>query len=300
MRNKSLSTFLVVLAAVTWGSIGLFTRLLDAAGINTFQSVSIRATVTAIALAAILAFTNPKGFLVKLRDLPIFALCGVLSITINNTCYFYSIKYSGMSTAAVLLYTAPIFVTIMSLFVYREKLNHVKITALVMTFAGCILVSMTSGGEAGFSWLGIIFGLVSGLCYALYTMISKRLMTSYSPLTVAVYIFVFASISSFVTSNPVECVKAVVENGQVMNALGLGVISSAIPYFAYNAGLLNMAPSNAAIIATLEPVVAALIDIFFFKSYDSLLFKVLGMVFVVGAVIYLNLKSTHNTRRAKQ
>ncbi len=286
-QNQALYATLIIASGIFWGTIGLFTKTLDAAGVGTFSSVSIRSTVTALFLGIILALTNRGGFKVNFKHLPIFAICGVLSLTVNNSCYFYSIKLSGMATAAVLLYTAPIFVMIMSMLVYKEKLTVKKGVCLVLTFVGCICVSMTETA-ASFSWVGILCGLVSGFCYALYTMISKSLMENYSPLTTAFYIFVFASLSSFVIANPVNTVSQVAQTGTVLWAIGLGVVSSAIPYLLYNMGLVGLAPSKAAIIATVEPVVAALIDVFFFKSTEAIAFKVTGVLLVVGAIIFMN------------
>ena len=286
-KTPALYATFIIASGIFWGTIGLFTKMLDAAGVGTFNSVSIRSTVTMLFLGLLLLISNPKAFRINLRHVPIFALCGVLSLTINNSCYFYSIKLSGMATAAVLLYTAPIFVMIMSMVFFKEKLTAKKVVCLVLTFVGCIFVSMTET-VASFSWVGIVCGLISGFCYALYTMISKILMENYSPLTTAFYIFVFASLSSFVIANPVETVRLVAQTDTLIWALGLGVVSSALPYLLYNMGLVGLVPSKAAIIATVEPVVAAVIDVLFFKSTEALVFKVMGVMLVVGAIIFMN------------
>ena len=73
----------------------------------------------------------------------------------------------SLSTAAILLYTAPTIVMLLSALFFKEKITPIKLAALVMAFAGCCLVSGLGQGENALSLGGLLFGLGSGVGYAL-------------------------------------------------------------------------------------------------------------------------------------
>ena len=185
MGAKRRACFFILLAAALWGVVGIFVRRLSAAGFSAMQIVAIRIAVPAIADTLFLLAADRSSLCVRLRDCYLFVLTGVW-------CYFNAIEASSLGVAAILLYTAPAIVNVLSVWVFRERLTLRKGIAVAATFLGCVLVTGV-GAETRLSVRGIVFGLGSGVGYALYTVFRKLALKKYSSRTVTVYTFLFAA-----------------------------------------------------------------------------------------------------------
>lgn len=278
----------IIAATVLWGFVGFFSTSMKNAGMTTFQSVSARLTFAALTLILATLVTNPKrGFRVSFKDLLLLFACGTISLTINNCFYFTSIERSGMSVAAVLMYTAPIFVMLMSALIYKEKITKKKLTALCITFLGCFLVSLTSTQNKADA-LGIFCGVASGFTYALYSIFANSLLKRYSSMTVVMYTYISAAISAYFIADPVETFTALKDTDMFIYALLFGALSSAAAHGLYSLGMKHTEPSLASIVATLELVAASIVGFFAFSQYLSW-YNYIGIVLVLCAVILLNL-----------
>ena len=164
----------IIAAAGLWGCIGLFLKLLTAAGLTSMQGVAMRSLVGAVFYGLFLFFSNREALRVDPKDCGWFLGTGVCSLLFFNWCYFNAITLSSMSVAAVLLYTSPVFVTLMSALFFREAVTPVKLIALIVTFSGCVLVTgLFPLGQTPISAKTILFGLGSGFGYALYSIFGK-------------------------------------------------------------------------------------------------------------------------------
>ncbi len=168
--NKTiLGPLLIIIAGCFWGSMGIFVRRLSTYGFDSIQIVSIRVTLAALLFALVLLIKDRKGFKIALRDLPLFLGLGFGSILFFTVCYFTAITMMPLSTAAILLYTSPIWIMLMSFLFFHEKMNGRKVLALALAFAGCVLVSGISG--EGITVKGLLIGLGSGIGYGLYSIL---------------------------------------------------------------------------------------------------------------------------------
>ena len=141
-NHRPNGTILIILAAIFWSSMGIFVRgLTELAGFTSIQIVSLRLTVAALVFALILFIKNPKGFRIRMKDIPLFLGLGIGSVLFFTACYFAAIRMMTLSMAAILLYTSPIWVMLLSILFFREKLTGRKLIALSFSFLGCILVS---------------------------------------------------------------------------------------------------------------------------------------------------------------
>ena len=148
---------LILLAGCFWGSMGLFVRRLGALGFSSRQVACLRLTVGALVFVLLLLILDRKALKIRLRDLPLFLGLGLLSVLFFTFCYFRAIELMPLATAAILLYTSPIWVTLMAALFFHERLTVRKLLALGLAFAGCVLVSGLSGGSLTF------YGLLVGL-----------------------------------------------------------------------------------------------------------------------------------------
>ncbi len=291
---KQSGSLLIILAGVFWGSMGVFVRgLTSLAGFSSIQIVCVRLTVAAISFGIILFIKNPQGFRIARKDIPLFLGLGLGSILFFTTCYFTAIRMMSLSVAAILLYTSPIWVMLLSTLFFHEKMTGTKLLALAASFLGCILVSGIGTGETSINTAGILIGLGSGLGYGLYSILGTIALRRYSTYTVTAYTFITAATGSFfVCSLPDLWHKITVCEHKpflLLFILLTGLVTAVIPFLLYTLGLEQVEASRAAILATVEPMVATLIGIALFHEYMTLM-SVLGVLCILSAIVLLNNK----------
>ena len=293
--KRNFGPALIILAGCFWGSMGIFVRRLGTFGFTPIQIVSIRLTVAALVFAILLLIKDRSGFRIAWRDLPLFLGLGFGSILFFTVCYFSAITMMPLSTAAILLYTSPIWIMLMSVVFFREKLNRTKLIALALAFAGCVLVSGISG--EGLTLTGLLLGLGSGIGYGLYSILGTIALRKYSPYTVTTYTFLFAAAGSWLVCSPADMISkfaaAPDRTGLILFCCLTGLVTAVIPFLAYTLGLRTVEASKAGILATIEPLVATLIGFLVFSEPVTLL-SGLGIILILAAVVLLNRKQQSN------
>ena len=293
LKNKksNLGPILIIIAACFWGSMGIFVRHLEAYGFTAIQIVSIRLTLAAVIFSILQIFIDRAGFKIALRDILLFLGLGLGSILFFTICYFSAITIMPLSTAAILLYTSPIWIMLMAAIFFHEKLNAKKLIALALAFAGCVLVSGISGD--GITVVGLLLGLGSGLGYGLYSILGTVALRRYSPYTVTTWTFIFAACGSWCVCRPADMILKFAGAEKLPLLLGFCVltalVTAVIPFLTYTLGLRTVEASKAGIIATLEPVVATVIGIVCFGEGLTIL-SAAGILLVLAAVVVLNIK----------
>ena len=291
MRSKvNFSVLAVLLAGVFWGTAGIYVRTLEKYEIGQMQLVLFRALFSAIIFALIVLFKDKTLFKVKLKDLWIFACGGLFSIVLFNFSYYKTMSLTTLSVAAVLLYTAPIFVCIMARLFFKERLNLQKVTACAIAFLGCCFVTGLFEGEHNIGAAAVGFGLLTGFGYALYTIFTTlAFKRGYKTLTITFYIFLFAAIFSLPLVDLGETVSQIAAAPISLEVpAAMALLNTVAPYLLYTTGLKGVDASAAPIIATIEPVVATVISVAY--GEEMTLLGGLGIVLVLGSVVLLNFK----------
>lgn len=290
---KKSGPILVLSAGILWGIIGIFVRRLTAWGFDSMQIVAVRAWTTVVLLGLYLLLADRTKFKVKLADWWCFVGTGLVSVVFFNFCYFKAITLTSLSVAAVLLYTAPAFVTVFSALLFREKITRIKVLSLISTFVGCALVSNITAGIGSLNLRGILLGLGAGLGYALYSIFSRfALQKGYHPLTISFYTFLIAAVGTLPFAG--RAVSAMQSIGTLWFCLLFGLITTVLPYITYTSGLDKMQNSQAAIIASIEPVTATLLGVIVFGEAMTLP-EIAGVLLVLGAIIFDNLFSQRSS-----
>ncbi len=291
MEKKGyLGDILIIIAGLFWGSMGIFVRHLNDLGFSSIQVACLRLTTAGILFALILLIKDRKGFKIALRDIPLFLALGLVSILFFTCCYFTAIRLMTMSTAAILLYTSPIWVMVLAIIFLKEKFTIQKLIALILAFAGCILVS-GFGGKV--TVVGILVGLGSGLGYGLYSIFGTFALKKYSPYTVTCYTFLIAGLGSIFVADPVDLVSKIsaVESKPALFGFVLltAVVTAVIPFLLYTLGLNMTTAGKAAVLATVEPAAATLFGFFVMKETVGPV-AIAGILLVFAAIIVLSLR----------
>lgn len=288
---KKTAPLFVLTAGCLWGSMGIFVRGLSLYGFTSLEIGALRVFGALLFLGAGIFLYNRKLFHIRLKDLWCFFGTGIVSIVFFNYCYFTTIQLTSLSVAAVLLYTAPVIVTTLSIFLFKEQFYARKLLALVMAFTGCVFVTGILSEKLTLTTGGILLGLGAGFGYAMYSIFGRyAIERGYESLTISFYTFLFACIGFFPLidiKHLAECFKP--EWSLAGLLAGLVLLNTVIAYLTYTIGLTYMEAGRASILASVEPVVASVIGFFLYKERLSAM-TLLGVVLVLGSAVIVNLE----------
>lgn len=294
--------YVMIFAAGTlWGTIGLFVKLLSGVGANSTLTAFMRLFMGFLILVPVLFFMGGiKMFKIDKSGLIQCLLLGVLSQALFNYCYNVSIGVVGVATASILLYAAPVFVCIMSKFIFQEQIGMLKIFSLVLNIIGCFL--MVTGGNLSYlklSVIGIIFGLASAFLYSLVTIIGKIASGSVHPFTIVFYSFLFGWLTLGIFTSPWESIAGVSSFKFWIYSIGYGLIPTVGSYLFYMKGLSkNLETSRVPVIASVETVVATLIGVVLFSEKLNFI-NVLGIIFLLSSIAMMNMKFKEKGKEAE-
>lgn len=187
-----------------------------------------------------------------LRDVPAIAAFGLIGVSLFYSSYLLAVEAGGAALAAVLLYTAPAWVALLAWSVLREAPSRRRLTAVAATVAGVALVATSGGGSVHITPAALAWGLTAGASYALYYLFGRRYFALYpaaAVLAVAVPVGALGLYPTvtFHTKSPAAWVILIF----------LAVVPTYGAYLLYAVGLRRLEATRAAVIATIEPVVAA-------------------------------------------
>ena len=292
MKTEQNRGYLLILAAgALWGTIGFFATLLANLGMKAGPVAFFRVLSSTVMLALVLLIKG-KGislFRISRRGLFSCMLIGVVSQAFYNVCYMNTIEQNGMATAAVFLYTSPVYVALLSRLFFHEPLTGNKILAIVMNIVGCVL-TVTGGvfSEMRISPFGLVMGLLAGFTYALLPILSRTGASEENPYTAAFYGQLFGALMLFFLIRPYQNPGTEFTWQIILVLIGFGLIPSALAYIVYYGGMSRITEtSKVPVIASVETVVAAVIGLVAFGQTLGMV-KILGIALVLCSIAVMN------------
>lgn len=290
-----LGAALVLGAATLWGSLGLFGKLLFQHHLVPVEVASARAAIAFITLAAVMA-PRWQRLVPSWRELPLFALYGAISIGLFYYLYLEAIERTTLAIAAALLYTAPGFVLVLSWALRWEPVRPGQLLPLAMTLTGAFLVtgaatSLVAGG-ASLPPGAVLAGLGSGLTYALFTVLGKRVAQRTDLARVIFWAYGFGALVLGINVRPWRPFLDAPAAAPLLVTMAIGPTLLATVLFL--AGVRYIQASSASMLATIEPVVAALLGAVLLEETlgaDT----ALGTTLVIGAALLLARRGRRRT-----
>jgi len=219
--------------------------------------------------------------------LPRFRLMGMGALfAFTAGSAFFALERIPASTFTVVIYSYPAIVALLSLFM-GERLSGRGWIALGLTILGIILTVPDFG--SGFTdMLGVVFTLLNAVTYALYIVVSGRLLRGHSNLAGA---SAWSISGTFLTMVGVSLLRGVnwpADASQWASLMAMAAISTVIPIFAFYAGMQKLGAARAAILSTVEPVFTlALAFLLLGERIQAI--QILGAALILGSVILLQL-----------
>lgn len=266
----------VALAAALWGSLGIVSRVILDAGVAPLELSVWRAAIggTLFALHAV-----ARGRVrVAREDRAAVAAFAVVGVSVFYVSYLLAVRAGGAALAAILLYTAPAWVAVAAAIWLHERITRQKIVAIALTLVGVAFVAVgapaaTGGLRIGPAALG--WGLLSGVAYACYYLFGKRYFAKYEAPTLFMYALPLGAVLLLPAVHVAP--KAAGTWGWIAF---VGIVPTYLALQLYEAGLRRVEATRAVTVATLEPVIAALL------AY-AVWGEALGPLAYVGAALVL-------------
>jgi DME family drug/metabolite transporter len=257
-RERLIGALSVAAAASMWGTLGFFAKVLYARGVSFESLVAVRASVGWLAVICFVLATGSASTLkVGRRDLALLVPLGVIGIGLFYLLYFYTVRESTVGTAAILLYSSPAFVVVLAWLFLREPLGAAKVTALLFTIGGIFLVvGAYDPANLEVSPTVLLTGLLSGLAYGLYSIFGRPVAARLSPAVVLSYALGLGAVLLIVAALPTLHTLVGLSSGTYALLFMLAVVHTTLAFALYTYGMRHLGAGRAAIVATIEPVVA--------------------------------------------
>lgn len=288
----------ILVAGILWAMLGVFVKMLNKMGFDSTEISSFRWIFAAIIVCIIFLFCDKRIFRIKLKDVWMFALLGIVGLFATSNLYFLSMTMTSIAVADVLMYSSPVWVMVFSIFVLNEKMSLKKVLCAAFTVVGCMFVcGLFKSGENVFNMKGMFFGILSGITYGCYSIIGKLVLKKYSQMTQLVYSFIFAAVCSLISIDVGSAVTKVLQNtNSIKFILCVSVICTAIPFGLYTLGLRKIDASKAAVISCVEPATATLISMLFMHETADLL-QIIGIIIIITAILLSHIRLTDRNMR---
>ena len=275
-RGSLAGTLAVLLAACLFATSGtIIKHLIQGYGLPPLTVAAARIALAALMLFVALGALNRKQLRIQVRDIPFFLLFGLICVTLFQACWVYAVSLIDVGVATVLNYTAPAWAALFAWPLLGERIDRRKGLALLLTAAGvALIVRIFDADFLSLNVTGLLWGLGSGVTYGLYGIFSRRALGRYSFWTIITYTFAAGALFLLATQlvlslalTPVEgsaeasvggMGTAFVQPSAVLWLVILALFPTVVGYALYTFGLRFLEATVAAILATVEPVMAAL------------------------------------------
>ena len=282
---------LVIFATLCWSTSGIFINLItDATQISAVGLAFWRDLSTFLILLGAISFLRPQHLRVQRGDLPWLIAMGAVSIGTFHILWNTSVVVIGASLATVMQSNAPIFVTVMAWFLFKEPLTARKITAVILAAVGTVLIAGIQGsGNIQVTSFGLLIALGSAITYGTLSLFGKKLSGTYHAWTILLYIFGFGTLTllPFQFNRPLP---SPISLETVLLFLGFLLISTILGFGMYTAGLQKLPASVASITATTE-ILFAYILAYLLLGERLDFWQILGSALIVSGVVLVSMQN---------
>jgi drug/metabolite transporter (DMT)-like permease len=282
-KSKFSGYFYVAAAAIIWGSNGVIVNRVpyDAQTVAFFRVLFASLTLLPVVLLTrkpeVISVAKSRGsWKVMLR-------LGLL-LALGWALLFQSMKLIAIANAVLLNYTAPIFAALLVPLFLKEKLEKSTLLSLGISVAGILLISFQQGLRitADQNQLGIVLGLLAGLAYAGFIILSKKALSSFSNQVVAFYSYAIATVFllPFVIGKDFSP-----DLNSLALLLVLGIVNTGFAVTLYLKGLGMIKVQKAVVLTYLEPASAVVFGFLFLAQSPTPLMIVGGALIIIAGYI---------------
>lgn len=283
MHSQATALGAIVLATVLSSFGGVVATDLFAQGITPAQLNESRSILTVLGLALVAASRRRPASGVRAMHFIGFGL----AISFSTVCYLLAIRYLNVATAIVLLYTSPTIVVGWKSFARRQRPNPYVFVSCLLAMAGVLMVSDVFTNRAqSVNLLGVSAGVMSGILFAVYTLLSERMVQTYGPFG-ATYRAFLVSTAVWVSYQATQGVpRALFERDNIPGVLFVGTVGTLAPFFLFLWALQRVKAERASVAATVEPIAGGVLAWLLLGQLLTFM-QLVGGLLIISAVIML-------------
>ena len=281
-REKGAKWMLIASMAI-FGTLAPFVRKIS---ISSGALALCRAILAAVLIGGFLLLTKQKIPFSKIKkEVPLLLISG-MAMGINWILLFEAYKYTTVSIATLSYYFAPVIVTVVSPFVFREKLTKKQVLCFVMSTVGLVMITGigdTSGASQ--NGVGILLGLGAAVFYATVILLNKFIKNvegihrTFLQFLAAIVILVpYVALTGGLTLGGLDT------TGWVC-LLIVGVVHTGVTYCMYFSSLKELPGQKAAILSYIDPLVAVLISVTVLQEKLTAM-QAVGGLLILGFTLY--------------
>jgi len=288
LSSNTLGLAAILLTVILWAVAANVAHDLFTAGVNPLELAGVSAMIATFGLAILDSFFGRSS--ARAMNWQQFALGLVLVLLVGAD--YVAIEQLPVAVAIVLLFTAPILVVLWTALVSRRIPSRTVLLALILSVIGVVLVSnLLVDNISQINWFGMGIGLITAVCFAAYVILSEKISATAEPLGVMLKTFAVASLFWIAYQLTLGLAEMLLTPENFPKVLVVGIAGNLLPYLLFFWSIQRVAAERAAIVATLEPAIAAVLAWVWFGQMLTIM-QILGGVLIVIAVTWLQLKST--------
>ncbi|MBQ2700567.1 MAG: EamA family transporter [Clostridia bacterium] len=279
---------MMILSMATFGTLGLFVRNIS---VSSGELALYRALLASLLIGGYLLVTRQRISLGKIKkELPLLLFSGI-AMGINWILLFEAYKYTTVSAATLSYYFAPVIVTAVCPFLFKEKLTKRQILCFIMATLGIVLITgLGDMNQAGNHLIGILYGLGAACFYACVILLNKFIKgvegihrTFIQFLGAILAMVPYVALTSGVTLHTMNLVGW-------GSLLIVGLVHTGVTYCLYFSALKELPGQKAAILSYIDPLVAIIISVTFLAE-PLTLWQGIGGALVLGFTLWNELSN---------
>ncbi len=280
--NRTANIASVVASAFVWGTSFAVSKF----ALRSIPPLSLALIRFVLASAILLLWLliRHEDFRLDHRAFGAMVLGGVLGYALNHIFENVGLALSTASEISLMMGVFPVLSLLVERLVYHKRFSHATVLGIALSVVGVVLIvdpRSLQGAPGGKRLLGDGLIILSGICWAFYSILIKNLSTNSSAARTAMFQMLFGSIVLLPLAGALERPVLPIPASAVWAAIYLAVFCSVGGYLLYNYGVARMASTQAVSILNLIPVFGVL------TSWVVLHETVTVIQLVGGAVVFL-------------
>ena len=275
----------IFIATIAFSTIEIVAKTIH--GIDPLQMNFIRFFIGGIFLLPFaLKELHKRKLKLTLNDFLFFALTGIIGVTISMCFFQTAVVFTKASIVAVIFSTNPIFTAPLAFLLLKEKLNVSKILSLAVSIIGVLLIFNPFSINPDLK--GMLFALISAICFSLYTVISKKRIAKYGGLILSTFSFLIGVtvllLFLLLIGKPIV---SGISLTNILPLLYLGIFASGIGYLSYFTAMKYTSAITASTVFFIKPALASILSFFILGEHLSFI-AIIGIgLIIVASVIML-------------
>jgi RarD protein len=248
--------------------------------------------IIGVIVLVLFAISTKKSFKITLKDfgwLAIFSFIATIHLWIQIT----GLQYTSASNTGWIIGITPVFMLILGLIFFKEKITALQLTGIILSFFGLLLL-VSKGDFTSINIIsnkGDILVLISAGTWAIYSMVGKKITLNYSPLMTIIYLFLIMTVYIAPFTINRENINAVIQLSfsAWLAIVFLGIFCSAVAYVLWAEAMNEMPASKVGVFLYIQPFIT------FFAAWillnEPVTFVTMGSgIIIVGGVVLVNRK----------